>query len=170
MLSAHLKDEKARVYAGKLNVEVDENLITVNEELRVQIAPDGRGYTLDYPDSYGSFALRPKSEPKTMQYKKTVGVEYDPVYYQNGMNGLTVEESTERAFNKIWYDLHGEGKNNPKDLKDAIRHMIRNGEGRQAVYALAGGIERDYKDGLYYGVPFSYIFAGFVNGKIDREV
>lgn len=97
---------------------------------------------------------------------------YDPKTYKDWTkNGLTVEESTHKAVDRIFYEIWGEFGNTEIDagktsLFDPVRQLIVDGKGRDTAYAIAGGIKRGYKEGKYKGVPLTYIFKGIVEGEI----
>jgi len=99
-------------------------------------------------------------------------VEYDEYPYLYSTSGLTVEESTERALDRVYFEIWSAFNSNEVGdinwLREAIADMIREGKGRQAVYTLAGGIAKGYREGLYKGVPAAYIFKGFVDGYIEK--
>lgn len=172
MLSVNMKNNEASIFTGKLTVDVrDDHTVSINGELNVEAAPDGNGYTLSYPDAFGSFALRNKNTPGNIgsTFKSVVGTEYDPYFYKSSDNGLSVDQSTDRAYRRVmsmlpsaWTD-----PDDNNDIWEAIKKKIRNGDGRQSVYVLVGGIVKGWNNGMYKGVPFGYILRGFVDGKIE---
>lgn len=105
----------------------------------------------------------------------------DPHYYSGGNNYLSLEDSVERAYDKVvdtYYDYTDDVVSNYEDfgsdddIENAIRDIIKDPdtEGRRSVYKLAGGIVKGYKEGMYRGVPFSTVFEGITRGKIVPKV
>jgi len=100
-------------------------------------------------------------------------VEYDDTPYVNGNTGMTLDASAYEATHKVEQELlgrYGFAIGDFDTFYEAAKNLIRKADnGRQAVYILTGGIVSGYRQGLYKGVPFSYIFAGFVNGDINED-
>lgn len=141
--------------------------------MNVNIKPDkvsidgGRVVVKAFDDDYSVFVegAADVSYDMNMETEPT----HDPHTYSNN-NGLTVYESAERAYHKMLDMLEAENmlEGGADDLWGAIKRIImdEDTQGRHTVYSLAGGILKGYREGLYAGVPFSYIFLGVVDGKI----
>lgn len=94
---------------------------------------------------------------------------YDPHYYANGHNGLTVAASVMRALKQVRgivekYDLEI-GK--ATKVTEVIERMIVANKGRDKVYSLAGRIAKDMVNDVYVGVPFSVLFDALESGEMQ---
>jgi hypothetical protein len=98
-------------------------------------------------------------------------VERDPVFYKNGNNGMSVVSSAARAMRYItedmWYD-YDEHIGSEDMLEEAVINIIKNGDGRNYAYALAGIVKKGVEQGRFKGVPLSMLFWGIVEGHIQE--
>ena len=146
--------------------------------------PDNRTAIIDdgtfviATDEFGQYTLGTNDSLSILSSGGTVNITHeapepthDPHRYMNGVNGLTVDQSTERAayrvYHEIWNSFDSQTVGDVNLLRQAVRTMIVEGAGRQAVYSLAGGIKKGVQQGLYTGVPLAFVMKGFVDGYIQ---
>ncbi len=111
-----------------------------------------------------------------MKYKDTTAsmgvVEYDPVYYINGNNGLTVEESASKAAREALDIMlnYVPNTNEYNLVYEGALEMIKDGKGRHSVYILAGNVKKRFAEDVYKGVPQAFVFNGIAKGLISDYV
>lgn len=98
---------------------------------------------------------------------------HDPHYYANGNNGLTVEDSAYRAYDKIINMWSEAGYSHItigsySELYDDVKQIIVDGEGRHRAYAIAGAIKKGVQEGRFKGVPLFFLFRGIAQGHITE--
>lgn len=93
-------------------------------------------------------------------------VTYDPHYYYNGDNGLTVEKSVNRVINRVKDKVHLNREQTDRVAED-IRKLIVDNKGRDTAYRLTGGIKKGMEEGIYGNVPFDVLFRAFVRGYMQ---
>lgn len=151
-----------------MKVSLEENKVTIDD--KVVITPDGKGYKFTYPGQFVQFTTTSQPLGSEVDTNNLIAaVEYDENYYSNGHNGLTLNESVNRAFSMVWHQMlpiGGVEDGSTDDIKNTMKAVIREGEGRSEIYKIVGGIKKAYGEGWYKGVPFSVIFENVVNGKI----
>ena len=147
-----------------MKVNIIENSVNIDEGKLVIAKVDGAYYVR--AEGFANI------ETSTDDRAYTPTVQYDPHYYVNGGNGLTLESSAERALDRVIDMIDREGEELSVDQEgivfDVIKDIIadRNTAGRHSVYTLAGGILKGVREGSYKGVPFAWIFKGIAEGVI----
>ncbi len=95
----------------------------------------------------------------------------DSHFYDNGRNGLTIEEGARRATKKIMQDFHISGQDDELEsyltVFNASTRALAAGADRSFLYRLAGGILKGYRDeGQYRGLPLAVVFDYRLNQSI----
>ena len=94
----------------------------------------------------------------------------DPNSYQNGLNGLSISDSAQRAASQVAEILNRESSVDGADFDRIIetsQRAISVGIARNTLYRFAGEIARHYReDGLYKGIPLANVFQI----KVDKEI
>jgi hypothetical protein len=150
-----------------MKIEMPDNQTVVIDDANIVVTRNAFGqYVLGFgPDMVQTSDIQSDREV-TLPAK-------DPHYYMNGMNGLSVPESVERALNRvfheIWNNFTATDIGDINLLREVITTMISEGQGRQAVYALAGGIKKGYVNGYYEGVPLAWVMKGYIDGHISNN-
>lgn len=101
----------------------------------------------------------------------------DPHSYLNGSR-MSIKESTLRATNRVyneysWWGTHADfRKGSKKDLAKIVRHLIRDGKGRDEVYRLGGKAVTFYKNGSFdrYSLVELFELAALYDRVIDTPI
>lgn len=127
----------------------DQNSVIINDLLVVEETSDGlRTTQVPFP------SLAKIGEPKK-----------DRHYYRNGNNGLSMEESVERAVSGVEDTLDKVPSTNysvvtpmPNQVRNGVRHMLESGSGRNDCYVLAGQVLKAYREGRIWGISIDAAF------------
>lgn len=175
---------------------VDKDTVILNDVLRIKDGPNGlqvkflttpgskwvdnagngvpSGGTVEYPTrSWATLAGQPATQVAS---PGTDALTYDPHYYRNGNNGLTVAESARRVVERLYYQTWGnftpDATGEPDDINKVVRELIRNNKGRDYAYTLGGRV-KNMKEGKgfdSYTCAEVFQWAALMDGAIEKPV
>lgn len=135
-----------------MQIKIEGNKITLNDLVTIEY--DGENYLVN-----------------SLDVPAQKHVEYDPVYYTNGNNGFTVEDSAKRAARNVYKQLYPyeyvERIHTFAEIYRTCKNKIINGDGRQSCYALAGAVKKEIDGGKFIGLHRSTVFALAAEGRIE---
>lgn len=99
----------------------------------------------------------------------------DPHVYERGINGLTVEEATERAFPRVIKILERSGERYSEFEQQLVRQTIRacliSQVSRANLYRIAGILVADRRDeGAHLGVSLALAYVAALREAFLREL
>ena len=154
---------------GGIDVNVTEERVSIESD-KLVIAKQGEGFVVR---AEGFATIETNTDRKPVYPT----VKYDPHYYYSGQNGLTLEESTNRAMDRVDDMLDSDFLPELTEYEDnLVREVVKSiiadedTEGRHTVYTTAGGVLKGMRNGGYAGVPFAWLFKGVVEGWVTPAV
>lgn len=151
-----------------MKVNFDGSTLKVNDSLSISEDDDG-DLNVEFMDSPTSVSLISNSDLNESYSTKNEPL-YDDTYYANGNNGMTLEQSAYKAYDKVCYETWGEFNvgqiGSYSELYSNIRQIVKD-SGRQEVYRITGLIKSLYKQGYYKGIPLSLVLTLYLEDKIS---